>query len=159
MPNNILSHYRQSQLSSMTPEKTVLMLYDGAISFLKSAVSATSEKNIAAKAGYIEKALKILEYLQSCLDKEKGGEIAENLDRLYDYISITLTKANLKNDLHKMDEAIQLLQTVREGWKSICHQGDAQNNAIKAASQSISGDGQHSSLNEHKPSRSLGIRV
>jgi len=117
-------------MSSNAPEKTVLMLYDGAIRFLRSAIREIKENNdIVAKANMMEKTVKIIEYLQSCLDHEQGGAITENLNKLYDYMSITLTKANLKNDTAMMNEVLNLLLTIRDGWNNICDKG---NNSIPA---------------------------
>ena len=112
--------YREIHLVSSTPEETVLMLYDGAIRFLKDAAKEIAEKNITAKIRLLEKVERILDYLQSCLDMEKGGEIAENLHRLYDYMLVRLTEANLYNDPAKIEEIATLLGTVREGWGGMC---------------------------------------
>ena len=98
------------------------MLYDGALRFLKEAVKEIAEENIAAKVRLLEKVGKIVEYLQSCLDRENGGEIAENLQSLYSYILVRLTEANFYNDVAKLEEIAKLLGTVREGWASICDQ-------------------------------------
>ena len=115
------AHYRQGQILSCTPAETVLMLYQGAIRFLRSAIKEIAEKrNIAEKARLIKKTLSIIEYLQSCLDKEKGGEIAKNLDGLYEYMLIRLTEANLKNDEDKIEEVVKLLLLLTEAWAEIC---------------------------------------
>jgi len=122
MYNASISRYKESQISSSTSEETVLMLYDGAIRFLRSAINELTEKNnIPEKAILIEKIVKILDYLQSCLDADKGGTIAENLNKLYDYMQITLTKANFNNDVSQMEEVLGLLLTVREGWSDVCN--------------------------------------
>jgi flagellar protein FliS len=117
---SLSQQYREIHLVSSTPEETVLMLYDGAIRFLKEAAKEIAEKNITAKLRLLEKVEKILDYLQACLDMEKGGEIAENLHRLYDYVLVRLTEANLYNDVAKIEEIANLLGTVREGWAGIC---------------------------------------
>ena len=117
---NLRRQYSEVHLASSSPEETVLMLYDGAIRFLKEAVREIAEENIAAKAQVLEKVEKIIEYLQSCLDREQGGEIAENLQRLYEYMLVRLTEANLYNDVAKLEEVGALLGTVREGWATIC---------------------------------------
>jgi flagellar protein FliS len=96
------------------------MLYDGAIRFLKEAVSEIGQHNITAKVRLLEKVEKIIEYLVSCLDMEKGGEIAKNLQSLYSYMLVRLTEANLYNDVAKLEEIAKLLGTVREGWAGIC---------------------------------------
>jgi flagellar protein FliS len=117
---SLSQQYREIHLVSSTPEETVLMLYDGAIRFLKEAAKELADKNMTAKIRLLGKVEKILDYLQSCLDMEKGGEIAENLHRLYDYMLVRLTEANLYNDLAKIEEIANLLGTVREGWAGIC---------------------------------------
>jgi flagellar secretion chaperone FliS len=117
---NLRRQYSEAHLVSSSPEEAVVMLYDGAIRFLREAVRAIEEENIAAKVQLLERAVKIIEYLQSCLDREQGGEIAENLQRLYDYMLIRLTEANLYNDVAKLEEIGTLLGTVREGWAAIC---------------------------------------
>jgi flagellar secretion chaperone FliS len=116
---SLSQQYREMRLVSSTPEETVLMLYDGVIRFLKEAAKEITEKNITAKIRLLEKAEKIIDYLHSCLDMEKGGEIAENLDRLYDYMLVRLTEANLYNDVTRIEEIANLLGTVREGWAGI----------------------------------------
>ena len=117
---NLRQQYSEIHLASSTPEETVLMLYDGAIRFLKEAIRELAEENITAKVQLLDKVEKIVEYLQSCLDRENGGEIAENLQRLYDYMLVRLTEANFYNDASKLEEIEKLLGTVREGWGSIC---------------------------------------
>jgi flagellar secretion chaperone FliS len=117
---NLRQQYREVHLASSSSEETVLMLYDGAIRFLKEAVKEIAEENIAAKIQLLDKVEKIVEYLQSCLDREQGGEIAENLERLYDYMLVRLTEANLYNDAAKLEEIGTLIGTLREGWASIC---------------------------------------
>ena len=115
--------YRETHLASSSPEETVLMLYEGAIRFLKEAIGEIAEENITAKVRLLEKVEKIIEYLLSCLDMEKGREIASNLQGLYSYMLVRLTEANLYNDVEKLEEIVKLLDTVREGWASICRKG------------------------------------
>ena len=115
--------YREIHLASSTPEETVLILYEGAIRFLKEAISEIAKENITAKVRLLEKVEKIIEYLLSCLDMEKGREIAGNLQGLYGYMLVRLTEANLYNDVKKLEEIVKLLDTVREGWASICRKG------------------------------------
>ena len=77
MSNTSLSRYRESQITATPPEKTVLMLYDGAIRFLESAMKELEENNnMPEKSRLVEKTVKIIDHLQSCLDQEKGGVIA-----------------------------------------------------------------------------------
>ena len=153
MQNTSLSQYRQSQIAATAPEKTVLMLYDGAIRFLKNAIREIDENNdIVAKANLIEKTLKILEYLQSCLDSDKGGEIAINLNKLYDYMSVRLTEANLKNDTAKMEEVLNLIRTIREGWNGICNKNGINNQTVnyEATAANVGGETEAVSRKDRK---------
>jgi flagellar protein FliS len=75
--------------------------------------------NVHDKGINISLALSIIEALQTSLDKEQGGEIAENLYNLYAYMLNTLLEANLQNDVHKIDEAIKVLITIKEGWDKV----------------------------------------
>ena len=118
--SNIRQQYTEAHLASSSTEETVLMLYDGAIRFLKEASRALEEENITTKVRLLDKVEKIIEYLQSCLDIQQGGQIAVNLQKLYDYMLMRLTEANLYNDSEKLEEVGSLLGTVREGWASIC---------------------------------------
>jgi flagellar secretion chaperone FliS len=117
---SLSQQYREMHLVSSSPGETVLMLYDGAIRFLREAAREIGEKNIPAKIRLLQKVERIIDYLQSCLDNEKGGEIARNLDRLYDYMLVKLTEANLHNDLDRIEEIAELLGTIRQGWATIC---------------------------------------
>jgi flagellar protein FliS len=133
------------------------MLYDGAIRFLNSAIKELNDNNdITAKANLIEKTVKILEYLQSCLDNEKGGEIADNLGRLYDYMSITLTRANLKNDIRKMEEVLKLLSTIREGWNGMCESNNGNGSTSQPAAY---GKSDSSAATESPKDRKAGIKI
>ena len=107
-------------MASMSSEETVLMLYDGVIRFLREAGEEIGRKSISSKVRLLEKVERIIEYLRSCLDRENGGEIAENLERLYEYMLVRLTEANLYNDTAKLAEIEKLIATVREGWVTVC---------------------------------------
>ena len=158
MLNSSILQYRDNQISSASPEKTVLMLYDGAIGFLRSAIKEVDEnRNIPEKARLLEKTVKIIDYLQSCLDRDKGKEISRNLDDLYKYMSIRLTKANLKNDTTLMKEVLDLLLTIRDGWNDMCNNHNKEN--LAAVSASCSDNGMAGSTAETSTKISVGIKV
>ena len=117
---NLRRQYREIGLVCSSPAEMVLMLYDSAIRFVKEAAGKIAENDTPAKLRLLEKVVKIIEYLTSCLDTENGGEIATNLQNLYSYMLVRLTEANLYNDVAKLEEIVGLLGTVREGWAGIC---------------------------------------
>ena len=119
----VLKQYLEKELTSSSPEKLILKLYDGAIGFAKAALFSLEKNDSVNKAKFLNKAVNIVDYLRSCLDFEKGEEVSENLDRIYEYTLLQLTDGNLKNDVDKIKEAIDLLHTIKDGWAGLCEGG------------------------------------
>lgn len=109
-----------SNIEAATPHKLIQMLLDGALGKLHLARGLMAQKQIAAKGEQISWALSIIDGLKSALDLEAGGELAANLDALYDYLMRRLVVANLDNDVAVLDEVVRLLNEVRLGWNGIC---------------------------------------
>ena len=118
-----LSAYTQTNIESIvheaTPHKLIEMLFKGAKDALSQAVGAIERKDFEAKSKKISKAAEIILNLQTYLDKEKGGEIADNLNELYTYMATVLIDANRTNDIEKLREVSALLDTVAGGWASM----------------------------------------
>lgn len=107
-------------VSQASPHQLIVLLYDGALNAIKLAKLYIKKGNIAGKGMAISKAINIVDNgLKSCLDLEKGGEIAENLERLYHYISQQLILANLYNDQDKLQNCFDLLNNIAESWREI----------------------------------------
>ncbi|MDQ9170811.1 flagellar export chaperone FliS [Oxalobacteraceae bacterium R-40] len=103
-----------------SPHKLIVMLFDGALMALSNAQTQMKNGDVAAKGQSISKAISIIESgLRASLDKKVGGEIALNLDALYEYMSHQLLLANLNNDLLKLKEVHELLQGLKSAWISI----------------------------------------
>lgn len=111
--------YKETTVTTQNKGKLVVMLYDGAIKFLKLAIKEIEAKNPEAKGKYISKAIDILYELNAVLDMEAGGEIAMNLRKLYLFMGRHLTQANIKQDIGKIEEVIKLLEELNQGWKAI----------------------------------------
>ncbi|MFC0253112.1 flagellar export chaperone FliS [Massilia consociata] len=114
----------ETGVAAASPHKLVVMLYDGAMVALLSAInhmkSANATASIAAKGAAISKAITIIDNgLRASLDKSAGGEIAQNLDALYDYMSRRLLQANIKNDIAAVEEVHGLLSDLRGAWVQI----------------------------------------
>jgi flagellar protein FliS len=99
--------------------RLVVMLYDGAIKFLKLAIKEMEAKNYEAKGKYISKAQDIISELNTVLNVEVGGDIARNLRSLYLYMNRQLNQANIKVDPEIVKEVISLLETLNKSWKTI----------------------------------------
>ena len=111
--------YQEVAVTTQSRERLVVMLYDGAIKFLKLALKELDAGNMETKGLYINKAMDIINELNNVLDMEVGGEIAVNLRRLYVFMSSHLNTANIKKDPQKIDEVIKLLEELNQGWKAI----------------------------------------
>lgn len=92
------------------------MLYDGAIRFLDQARDAHKRGDRRARAQGVSRALAIVSELQNTLDVERGRDIAGELDRLYHYVMRRLLDVTTTGDGAALDEILQLLGTLRDGW-------------------------------------------
>jgi len=110
----------ETGVAAASPHKLIIMLYDGAMVALLSAINNMKSGNVAAKGASISKAITIIDNgLRASLDKSAGGEIAANLDALYDYMSRRLLHANIKNDLAAVEEVHGLMADLRGAWEAI----------------------------------------
>jgi flagellar protein FliS len=114
-----IDSYRQYEIQSRSPLELVVMLYDGALRFTSDARDAMMRRDIRARQQHLSRAMAIVSELQSTLDMETGGEVAEHLDKLYGFVRDRLIDASLKQDLQPLDEARRVLTTLREGWLAI----------------------------------------
>jgi flagellar protein FliS len=110
----------ETGVTSASPHKLIVMLFDGALVALNSAVLHMKAGKIAEKGAAISKAIMIIDSgLRASLDKKAGGEIAEGLDSLYEYMGSRLLQANLKNDVVILEEVQRLLGDLRSAWNAI----------------------------------------
>ena len=120
---NSVNHY--SNVDSYTgvtdadPHQLVQMLLDGALGKIAIVKGLMVREDIAKKGEVIGQAVSIVGGLRSSLDLSAGGELAANLDDLYEYIERRLLQANLKNDVTILDEVSTLLHEIKTAWESI----------------------------------------
>lgn len=119
MPNNALNAYKQNAVTTQTPGQIVVLLYEGAIKFLQQAVTAVNENKFVEKGRLINRAVDIICELNSALDLEKGGEIAQNLRKLYVFMHEYLIKANFEKNATMIQEVINMLKELHGGWKEV----------------------------------------
>jgi flagellar secretion chaperone FliS len=106
-------------LADASPYQVIQLMLDALLSRIAEATGHIERGEVAAKGEKIGKALSIIEGLLLGLDKERGGDIALNLERLYDYVSRTLLKANLENRVDLLKEVSSLLREIKLGWDGI----------------------------------------
>lgn len=109
----------QSALADATPQQVVQAMLDAVLSRVAEAMGHLDRGETAAKGEKVGKALAIIEALTLGLDTSKGGEIAANLERLYDYMSRTLLKAHAENRRELLAEVSTLLREIKSGWDGI----------------------------------------
>ncbi|KAF1081493.1 MAG: Flagellar biosynthesis protein FliS [Candidatus Rifleibacterium amylolyticum] len=109
--------YKKTQVETASPEALILMLYDGAIKFMCQAEVAFEEQNIEQISNLLLRIQAIFAELMTALDKEKGGEIADNLERLYVFFLEKLGDANVRKDPAPMLEIKPLVQNLRNTWE------------------------------------------
>lgn len=110
----------ETSVIAASPHQLIVMLYDGALSAIRTAGVHMAAGRVAEKGAAISKALSIIDNgLRASLDKKAGGDIAANLDALYAYMSDRLLSANLHNKSALLDEVQTLLSGLRESWSRI----------------------------------------
>jgi flagellar protein FliS len=110
----------ESSMADANPHKLILMLFDGAIKAVAKSRLAMTKGEVAPKCEAISKAIAIIqEGLQLSLDVKAGGQLAENLNGLYDYMINRLVFANLKNQVEPLDEVGKLLIDIKNAWAAI----------------------------------------
>ena len=111
--------YQEAAVGTQNKGRLIVMLYEGAVKFMKMAVKEIEEGNYEAKNNHIIKTQDILNELNAVLDMDAGGEIAANLRNLYNFMHKNLVDANVQNDTAKIQEVIELMEELNKGWKAI----------------------------------------
>lgn len=114
---NVYQKYKNQSVQTASREKILLMLYEGAIRFVKLSMQAIDNKNIAERGINIGKTLDIVFELNNTLDHKVGGEIAKNLEQLYMYLTDELTKANITGKKEHLQNVLKILETLYSGWQ------------------------------------------
>jgi flagellar protein FliS len=110
----------ETNISSASPHKLIVMLYDGALVAILKALTHMESGNIAEKGKAVSHAIAIIDNgLRASLDRNAGGQIAQSLDSLYDYMSRQLLLGNLENKPEKLEEVQRLLADLRGAWNTI----------------------------------------
>lgn len=103
-----------------SPHQLIVMLFDGALLAVATALQCMNTGDIANKGKSVSFAISIIDNgLRASLDKDAGGDIAKNLDALYDYMTRRLLMANIKNQPEGLQEVHRLLNELKEAWQAI----------------------------------------
>lgn len=97
----------------------IARMMQGALDRIATAKGHMQRGEQAPKGEALGRAVRMIDGLRSCLDHERGGEVAANLAALYEYMTRRLTEANLRNDQRPLDEVADLLDEIRSGWEQM----------------------------------------
>lgn len=111
--------YKQVQVKTANNKKLLLMLYQGCIKFLRIAKKSIEEEDMENANEYLKKSQAIIDELRYTLDMDKGGEISNNLYKLYNFMYSELITANIKKEIEPIENVENLMLDLLETWKEI----------------------------------------
>ena len=122
-PRSALNKYNQvrahTQIEGASPHRLIQVLMEGVMEKIRVAKGMIERRNIPEKVRHINWALSIIDGLRQSLDMEKGGEIAQNLEALYDYMQRRLVVANAENNPQILDEVAGLMLEIKSAWDAV----------------------------------------
>ena len=113
--NKYIKQYQTNNITTATPEKLMILLFDGAIQYLQKARIAIEEKNFKERSVNIESSRKIIRELMRTIDLENGNDVSKSLFRLYNRMATKLIKANVQRSVNLVDEVLEDLTNIR--WR------------------------------------------
>ncbi len=116
---NIYKQIAAQEVLTTSPYRVIQMLMQGVLDNLSIAKSAILEKKHLVKLQAIDRAINIIIELQASLDFKQGGQIAEELDRLYQFMTSRLVDINASNNAEKLHAVTQVMQDIKQGWDGI----------------------------------------
>ncbi len=118
--------YKKTQVATVDRGRLIVLLYEGAISFLTKAKACLDESDIPTATNLINRAQDIIDELNASLNMDQGGDIATNLRRLYLFMSDQLVRAKVKSDTSCLEEVVRMLTTLNEAWRQAIATPEAQ---------------------------------
>ncbi|NJB67597.1 flagellar protein FliS [Desulfobaculum xiamenense] len=111
--------YLKTQIGTTSQGDILILLYDGAIKYLRQAKEKIAERDYAQKGMLISRAMDVIAELDQSLNAEKGGEVAQNLHQLYFFCNTRLLRANMDMNTEIIDEVIRILDGLKDAFREI----------------------------------------
>lgn len=111
--------YRQNAVTTQTRSQLVVLLYDGALRFMKQALLEIRNHHYAARSASLGRAQEIIFELNASLNMEAGADIARNLRSLYTFVWSRLNEVNVKNDAVLLERLIRIFEDLAGAWRKI----------------------------------------
>jgi flagellar protein FliS len=118
------NQYMETSITTQQRGKLIVMLYDGAVKFLRVARQKLAEGDCALKGVYIGKAQDIVAELSGCLDAEAAPQMARDLRALYSFLYRHLNEANIERSEKKIDDCIRILEELSDAWREVAERPD-----------------------------------
>lgn len=115
--NKYIKQYQASNVNTATPEKLMIMMFDGALQFLQKAKIAIAEGKLQERSQNIDGARKILRELMRTIDLENGNDVSKQLFKLYNKMAMNLIKANVQRNATLVDSVIEDITNIRWGFQ------------------------------------------
>ena len=119
VPSRFRKEYSHNEIATSSQGRLIIMMYEGAVKFVNLAIEGVDNKDLSKKGIYINKAHDIINELSLALDMKKGGEIAQKLESLYQFILHQLTLANIKSDRKALESILNVLTPLLEAWTKL----------------------------------------
>ncbi|MDR2368443.1 MAG: flagellar export chaperone FliS, partial [Deltaproteobacteria bacterium] len=117
--------YRQTQVTTVDKGRLIIILYEGAIRFIREAIKAQEAGDIPTKASSINRAMDIITELNQSLNMQEGGEIAQNLRRIYKFWNDHLLKAKVSRDGQGLTDVESMMVSLAQAWQVVCQDPEA----------------------------------
>jgi flagellar secretion chaperone FliS len=114
-----VGQYKATHVETASPAKLLVLLYDGALRFMRQAESAAQAGEIARRGMALGRAHAIVSELQATLQPEHAPELCAELDRLYGFVLDRITESNVKADAEPLGPAIRVMEQLRTAWAQI----------------------------------------
>lgn len=137
MNNYGQGQYKRTQVTTVDKGRLIVLLYEGAIKFLHQARDCAVAKDVEGKSNNINKALDIIHELNQSLNMADGGDVAQNLRRLYIFMSDHLIQGKIKKETKHLDQVIDMLSNLNEAWNQVASMPEAQNAVPKEERKSL----------------------
>ncbi|MEC9488401.1 MAG: flagellar export chaperone FliS [Halanaerobium sp.] len=116
---NAYQQYKKVQVETANQGKLIILMYRGCLKFLRMARMGLEERNMELVNNALLRAQAIINELMVSLDMEEGGDVADNLSRLYEFMNFQLVQANIKKDPQAISIVEELAEELLEAWEEI----------------------------------------
>jgi flagellar protein FliS len=125
--------YKRTEITTADKGRLIVLLYEGAITFLVRAGDALQKQDYEAKCNFLNRAQDVITELNSSLNMNEGGEVAAGLRKLYNYMSEQLVKAKIKDDPKLIEVVVEMLSSLLAAWRQVVVSPEAASALERAA--------------------------